>query len=88
MDEANLPSAFPFLDAGFALNGLFHRFVHLVVDELVNAIFFGEAVDEVLFVDRNAVMQAACYARVENAVWRAGHDVDAGFLDPEILHIV
>ena len=51
--------------------------MHFVIDEAMDAIALREAVNEILFVNGNAVEERTRHADVEDAVSLAGHDVDA-----------
>ena len=81
LDEIDLVAAQPLLELLLAPDRIVHRIEMLVVDEQVDAVSFREAVDEVLFVDRNAVDEIAGDADVESAVAATCQKIDGrGFV--------
>src|SRR5918996_4245264 len=80
LDEPKLPGSVPLLELLLAQDGRIHRLVHLVINETMDPIFFGESVDETLPVYANAFEELARDTDVKRAVAAAGEDVNAGDL--------
>lgn len=67
-DQLELPSSFPFFDLLLSLDRRRHGVLEFEVNQPVNAVFFGEAPDETLFVLPHALSGIACDAGVQGAV--------------------
>ena len=79
-DQAKLPGATPAFEALLAQDGAFHAGMYFVPDETVDAVFPGEARNQVGLVLPHAPRQVRGHADVKGAVALAGEDVDAGNL--------
>jgi hypothetical protein len=75
-DEADLPLAFPCLEALFAEDGIGGVCERFVVYEAMDAVALGEAGGVGLLVAGDSLDEVAGDADVEGAVLSAGHDVD------------
>src|ERR1700676_1451207 len=62
LDQPELPSSSPFLDALFPQDGLVHRRVKLGIDESMDGISLAETLDTICSVFRDTTAQVAGYS--------------------------
>lgn len=87
-DEADLPGATLLFQLLLTQDCVRHRVVHLVVDEQLDAVTSGEAVDETLIMLDHAMAEIARHADVEDAIWLAGENVDAGLHEVDRVMLI
>jgi hypothetical protein len=79
-NQADLPFAVPFLQPFLSADRLVHIIEQLEVDEAVDVVAFGEALDHLVLVLPDSPRQVAGYANVYDSPGLAREDVDGGLL--------
>ena len=72
LDQANFPKSSPLLDLFLAPYGGRHTFMHLEIDEAVDAVLLCETRDQTLGVLGHSLVKIARHANVERAEWFTG----------------
>ena len=78
MNEIDFPVPIPFLDLAFAQSTFDNGVVNFIPDQLVQAVHFGETIDDFLLMFPDALGKVVGETNVECAVEFVGEDVNGG----------
>ena len=76
LDEVELPGSSPLLDLLLSGNGAGHVMMHLEVDQPMDSVAFGEALDFIASMLPCSLQQVTCDANIQSPVALAGEELD------------
>jgi hypothetical protein len=87
-NHSDLPRARPMLDIVFALDGITDVVEFLEVNQPLQAVLLGKAIDESRAMFEDSAKEIVCHPDIKDAIWSIGQNINVATRHAEILQDV